>query len=115
MLSMLIMRVLNLIIVKMTFRSIEAFFDKIIREGYSYALYSAYDCDEVSIDTFSNMKINEVFTIDNHLQVEKVNKDWVIILDIKENKYSFIFLQKRKWILKGRNITTNRYTIFIAN
>lgn len=93
---------------------IDELYDKMLREGITCKLYSAYDVDDISMNTFLSMKNATSFITDNNQSVHKYNKDWVII---KNNKSvcSFIYLHKVKRIIKSRSIITGKYHIFIAN
>ena len=93
---------------------IDELYDKMLREGITCKLYSAYDVDDISMNTFLSMKVDTNFTADDNQFVHKYNKDWVIIKNDK-SVCSFIYLHKAKWIMKSKNIVTGKYRIFIAN
>lgn len=92
---------------------IDEFFDKVVNEGSHYDLFSAFNVDDISMRTFTNMKEEELFYIGNK-SVYKFDKDWIIITNIKTNTYSFIFLHKRRYMIKSKDIVTGKYSIFIG-
>ena len=93
---------------------IDELYDKMLREGITCKLYSTYDVDDISMNTFLSMKVDTNFTTDDNQFVHKYNKDWVIIKNDK-SVCSFIYLHKAKWIMKSKSIITGKYSIFIAN
>ena len=93
---------------------IDKLYNKMLKEGITCKLYSAYDVDDISMNTFLSMKDTTSFITDDNQSVYKYNKDWIIIKNDKDT-YSFIYLHKVKWIMKSKSIITGEYSIFISN
>ena len=92
---------------------IDELYDKMLKEGITCKLYSAYDVDDISMNTFLSMKDTTSFITDDNQSIYKYNKDWIIIKNDKDT-YSLIYLHKVKWIMKSKSIITGKYSIFIA-